>query len=796
MRTTRLEKDVMSQRPQGSARLSLGRGFLAVLTAFALAFTWVALVPQDAADASPTASISGTVLDGNGASLFYGGAFLCPGTSIPPNTYPSCTQVYDDGAGAYSFDGLEAGTYTLDGFGSFLPWPAGVPTTVTLTEGEAMTGVNFVLGSRIEGHVTDPGGAAVSGATVRVKPDGIETGSGVVAYTDTNGDYLSSWLGAGTFTVSFVNADGTLIGEDTVVVAPNSTPTLDIQLHAAAIISGSVLDGDGQPLPFPSGACIGTADPLPPGACGVWSDGTGAYSVNALEAGTYTVDGFGSAGSAATRAGTPVTLTLAEGEVVTDVNFVLGSRIEGHVTDPGGAAVAGATVRLEYGGPVTGEGDVATTDANGYYITPYLGPGTFTVRFTDAGGTLIAQETVEVSPNSTATLDSQLYVGARIEATVLGDGGAVPPGSGAMLCPGSTVVVFCPGFSYFYGDGAGEGTLQPLMAGTYSVAGFEVYDPATPTVVLDVAAGDVVTCEFTLGTSPAASCSGATGGDGDDDGVPGSVEDGAPNGGDGNNDGTADSAQANVTSLPNAVDGQYVTVASPDGTSLTSVEAIDPATLPAPPAGAQLPAGVVSFEVHGVGQGASVPVEVLTPAGTNPNSYFKFQNSAWVDFTANASFSGDVVTLTLTDGGAGDADGTANGVIVDPGAPGIVTFDFSGFFAPVDNPPAMNTVKAGRAIPIKFSLNGDQGLDIFADGYPASARIHCDGTPFEDGMEEAVTAGNRGLKYHARADRYRYVWKTDKAWSGQCRQFVLRLTDGSEHVANFKFPKGRHHNHR
>jgi hypothetical protein len=43
-----------------------------------------------------------------------------------------------------------------------------------------------------------------------------------------------------------------------------------------------------------------------------------------------------------------------------------------------------------------------------------------------------------------------------------------------------------------------------------------------------------------------------------------------------------------------------------------------------------------------------------------------------------------------------------------------VIYDFDGFFNPVDNPDVLNRVKAGSAIPVKFSLGGDQGLDIFA----------------------------------------------------------------------------------
>ena len=41
----------------------------------------------------------------------------------------------------------------------------------------------------------------------------------------------------------------------------------------------------------------------------------------------------------------------------------------------------------------------------------------------------------------------------------------------------------------------------------------------------------------------------------------------------------------------------------------------------------------------------------------------------------------------------------------------------------------------------------------------------------------------------AASDRYTYVWKMDKAWAGQTRQLVLRLSDVSEYKANFKFTK-------
>ena len=47
-------------------------------------------------------------------------------------------------------------------------------------------------------------------------------------------------------------------------------------------------------------------------------------------------------------------------------------------------------------------------------------------------------------------------------------------------------------------------------------------------------------------------------------------------------------------------------------------------------------------------------------------------------------------------------------------------YDFTGFFPPIANLPALNAVKAGSAVPIKFSLDGNQGLDVILDGSPTS----------------------------------------------------------------------------
>ncbi|HEU4401121.1 MAG TPA: PxKF domain-containing protein [Candidatus Polarisedimenticolia bacterium] len=116
-----------------------------------------------------------------------------------------------------------------------------------------------------------------------------------------------------------------------------------------------------------------------------------------------------------------------------------------------------------------------------------------------------------------------------------------------------------------------------------------------------------------------------------------------------------------------------------------------------------------------------------------------------------------------------------------------VQYDFAGFFQPVDNLPTLNGAKAGSAIPVKFSLAGNQGLNIFATGYPVSVQIACSSTAPIDDITQTVTAGGSSLQYDASSRQYIYVWKTLSSWTGTCRQLIVKLADGASRAANFKF---------
>jgi hypothetical protein len=136
------------------------------------------------------------------------------------------------------------------------------------------------------------------------------------------------------------------------------------------------------------------------------------------------------------------------------------------------------------------------------------------------------------------------------------------------------------------------------------------------------------------------------------------------------------------------------------------------------------------------------------------------------------------VSCTATDNAGNVANANANYQVI---------YAYAGFFQPVDNLPLVNIVTAGQGVPVKFSLTGYQGLNIIVAGYPVSSSIPCEASAPGDEIEETVNAGGSSLTYDATTDRYSYVWKTNKAWKGTCRILVVRLDDGTDHFAKFRF---------
>ncbi len=194
----------------------------------------------------------------------------------------------------------------------------------------------------------------------------------------------------------------------------------------------------------------------------------------------------------------------------------------------------------------------------------------------------------------------------------------------------------------------------------------------------------------------------------------------------------------------------------------------------------------------------TAPVVTITGVSNNGSYTLASVPTAGCSTTDALSGVATQATLNVTGGnpdGTGSFTATCSGATNKAGNTGSasatysVGYNWTGFFQPVDNLPVVNTVNAGQAIPIKFSLGGNFGLNIFASGYPASQNVSC-GSGSSGGtspIDQTVTAGNSSLQYDTTTQTYIYVWKTDKAWSGTCRTLLVKLIDGTQHTAFFHF---------
>jgi hypothetical protein len=118
-----------------------------------------------------------------------------------------------------------------------------------------------------------------------------------------------------------------------------------------------------------------------------------------------------------------------------------------------------------------------------------------------------------------------------------------------------------------------------------------------------------------------------------------------------------------------------------------------------------------------------------------------------------------------------------------------VVYDFDGFLWPLQNLPHVNRWKAGRPVPVRFSLGSYRGPAPVASGYPSVAG--CDTELQSSGSERASGAWKRSAIKGSKHTRftYRLLWKTEQKWAGSCRQLVLKLDDGTIHRVAVQFVK-------
>ena len=147
-------------------------------------------------------------------------------------------------------------------------------------------------------------------------------------------------------------------------------------------------------------------------------------------------------------------------------------------------------------------------------------------------------------------------------------------------------------------------------------------------------------------------------------------------------------------------------------------------------------------------------------------------------------------------GGGGGSGFGPPGVVFESGVregDGVVTitystpasYSFGGFRQPVDNPPIVNTGRAGRTYPIKFQVRDQDGALVTSLAVVTSIKhkpVACgafSGDP-TDALETTATGGT-SLRFEG--EQFIYNWQTPT--TAGCYELFVTLADGSVHSANF-----------
>jgi hypothetical protein len=136
-----------------------------------------------------------------------------------------------------------------------------------------------------------------------------------------------------------------------------------------------------------------------------------------------------------------------------------------------------------------------------------------------------------------------------------------------------------------------------------------------------------------------------------------------------------------------------------------------------------------------------------------------------------------VVTCTATDASGNSASRTFKVA---------VRFDWTGFFAPVDNA-ILNGMKAGSTAPMKWQISNQSGgyvPDLAVVSKATTGVAMCaTGAPVDD-LEVYATGGTQ-LRFDSTSHQFIYNWQSPKK-PGTCYTVTIGLTDGTSHSATFQ----------
>lgn len=122
------------------------------------------------------------------------------------------------------------------------------------------------------------------------------------------------------------------------------------------------------------------------------------------------------------------------------------------------------------------------------------------------------------------------------------------------------------------------------------------------------------------------------------------------------------------------------------------------------PTGISTPFGWFSFNISGLASGASITLTYTLPAGFTPTGFEKCINGSCAA-PNGVTISGNTLSYTVTDGGTGDEDGTANGTVTDPGAIVVMSVSIGGTISGL-----------GAGLSTVLQNNGGDNLSVNANG--------------------------------------------------------------------------------
>ena len=312
------------------------------------------------------------------------------------------TSADTDSTGRITLSGLSAGTFQLevdaDGFLS-------ATDSFTLSAGQTLAR-SYSLGSagQITGVVTDGAGNPLANVPLFLLE---QNGSQQVATTGADGSYDFDTLALDTYDLSVGQAPG-IDRQQVVVSASNLVQTVNFSLSGANV-SGTVVASDGA---TPVAGALVALEQGNVIIVTTETDSTGAYELEAVAPGTYTIATGGPTGLAP-----PQAITVGSSDLTVPTLQLGTAQLSGSVVDPSNDPVSGANVLLVPGPLALAQlGLTASTDANGDFTLSSLVPGSYSL-FVDAPGFPAQAEQVTVTANG-APISIKLPAGTTLSGTI------------------------------------------------------------------------------------------------------------------------------------------------------------------------------------------------------------------------------------------------------------------------------------------------------------------------------------------------------------------------------------------